>query len=163
MPAPSDLTIATNAVQRLVKEEGFYRAELVAQETKVKSLESKMSETVDVDSNEEFMLKQEVCSLSRLRSISLSLSLSLVISLSLVRFPSIIYMLTRSRHEQSKAVEETKAIFGPLLKRTAEAVAKLEEQIAISEGGSSTDSSERELDLAREALKRGQATLEKAE
>lgn len=57
---------------------------------------------------------------------------------------------------QKRAIEETKTVFGPLRSRIADAVAKLEEQIAIgdSEGGD-----EAELTKAREALKQGQETL----
>jgi tubulin-specific chaperone A len=48
---------------------------------------------------------------------------------------------------------ETEAVFVPLRKRIAEAVAKLEEQIAISE---SEGADEAELAKARETLKVGQ-------
>lgn len=54
-------------------------------------------------------------------------------------------------------MEETKVVFGPLRNRITDAVAKLEEQIAIteSEGGAS----ETELQKAEEILKQGHDTL----
>lgn len=53
-------------------------------------------------------------------------------------------------------MEETKTVFGPLRSRIADAVGKLEEQIAIadSEGGD-----EAELTKARGALEQGRETL----
>ena len=47
------------------------------------------------------------------------------------------------------AVEETKAVFGPIKKRINDAVSKLEEQIAISEGAGV---SETELEQAKNVL-----------
>lgn len=60
---------------------------------------------------------------------------------------------------QETAVGETEAVFGPLLTKVEDAVAKLEEQMAISEssGGASDD----ELKKAREALAAGRALLRK--
>lgn len=50
---------------------------------------------------------------------------------------------------QQKAAEETRAVFGPLKTRIAEAVARLEEQIAAAEGeGAPAD----ELAKAKEVL-----------
>jgi tubulin-specific chaperone A len=61
MPPPSQLSIATSSVQRLVKEEASYYKELKQQEARLeKTLASK-----DEDENAEFTLKQEVCLLSR--------------------------------------------------------------------------------------------------
>lgn len=61
MPAPSDLAIATSAVQRLVKEEASYRDELLRQEAHVTKLEKDVNEGgADLDENAEYMLKQEV-------------------------------------------------------------------------------------------------------
>ncbi|KAI6785834.1 uncharacterized protein J7T54_006173 [Emericellopsis cladophorae] len=60
MPAPSQLTIATSSVLRLLKEEITYHKELVDQEAKIKILEEKInSGAVTSDDNQEFMLKQE--------------------------------------------------------------------------------------------------------
>ena len=56
-------------------------------------------------------------------------------------------------------MEETKAIFAPLKQRTEDAVAKLEEQVALAESaGSATD---QELARAREALKQGKDAVAK--
>ena len=117
MPAPSDLTITTKAVQRLVKEETYYRAELVKQEERVRKLQAEVDAGgPDLVSNAEFVLRQE-----------------------------------------SKAAEETRGVFGPLAERTAEAVRRLEEQIAMDESGPNTDL--KELSTAREALALGKKTL----
>ena len=59
------------------------------------------------------------------------------------------------------AVDETKAVFGPLKKRTADAVAKLEEQIALSESGGAVSSEE--LTKAKEALKSGQEAVDETQ
>lgn len=64
MPAPSQLSIATSAVLRLLKEEISYHKELVDQEAQVTVLEEKIkSGQTSEDGNEEFMLKQQVCPL----------------------------------------------------------------------------------------------------
>ena len=74
MPPPSDLAIATKAVERLVKEEAFYRAELAKQQERVRQLAAEIAAVADpstLDSNAEFVLKQEVSwclSCSSLRS-----------------------------------------------------------------------------------------------
>jgi tubulin-specific chaperone A len=72
--APSTpLSIATGAVQRLVKEEASYHREQQAQEKRIKQLEAQ-AQTGDAeeDENREYTLKQEVCfsSLSSILSIS---------------------------------------------------------------------------------------------
>ncbi|KAI1075697.1 tubulin binding cofactor A [Whalleya microplaca] len=60
MPAPSPLTIATQSVQRLVKEEKYYQKELASQTERVKKLEESLSSAGGkVDGNAGFMLKQE--------------------------------------------------------------------------------------------------------
>ncbi|KAL8376525.1 hypothetical protein RB595_007563 [Gaeumannomyces hyphopodioides] len=57
------------------------------------------------------------------------------------------------------AARETEAVFGPLLTKVEDAVAKLEEQMAISEsGGGAPDA---ELAKAREALAAGKALQQK--
>jgi len=120
MPPPTDLAIATKSVQRLVKEQAYYRAELVKQKARVQDLETEVSTGgPDLDVNAEYVLKQE-----------------------------------------TKAMEETKAVFGPLKQRTVDAVAKLEEQTALSE---SKGAPEDELATAKEALKLGQQAVEKQE
>lgn len=55
---------------------------------------------------------------------------------------------------------ETQAVFGPLRQRIEDAVAKLEEQIALSESEGSTDAA---LEKAREVLASGRAVVEKGE
>ncbi|EQL01190.1 hypothetical protein G6O67_001702 [Ophiocordyceps sinensis] len=53
--------------------------------------------------------------------------------------------------QQRTAIEQTKAIFAPLRKRIEEAIAKLEEQIDVGEGGN--DVSAGDLEHARAVLK----------
>ncbi|KAH8788808.1 tubulin binding cofactor A [Diaporthe sp. PMI_573] len=60
--------------------------------------------------------------------------------------------------QEKQAAEETKNVFGPLRSRIADAVAKLEEQIAIGES-SGDAGAEAELVKAREVLKQGQDAL----
>ena len=57
MPPPSQLSIATSAVNRLLKEEVTYRTELANQEKRL----TQMEEDKGDDENREFGLKQEVC------------------------------------------------------------------------------------------------------
>ncbi|OTA93642.1 hypothetical protein M434DRAFT_395460 [Hypoxylon sp. CO27-5] len=117
MPAPSPLTIATQSVQRLVKEEKYYRKELTQQSERVKKLEAELKSGGEAaDGNAEFVLKQE-----------------------------------------QKAVDETKAVFAPLNERIAEAVQRLEEQIATAE---SENGSAEEIQKAKEALELGKAVEE---
>lgn len=56
MPAPSQLSIATSAVERLLKEESSYHKELDQQQARIKKLEEGDAE----GENAEFQLKQEV-------------------------------------------------------------------------------------------------------
>jgi len=56
MPPPSQLSIATSSVQRLVKEEASYHKELEKQQARLKNLET----NPDEDENAEFQLRQEV-------------------------------------------------------------------------------------------------------
>lgn len=57
---------------------------------------------------------------------------------------------------KKRALEETKTVLEPLKKRTADAVSKLEEQIAI---GDSEGADAAELTKARDVLKEGQDAL----
>ncbi|CAK7201122.1 tubulin folding cofactor A [Sporothrix eucalyptigena] len=125
MPPPSDLAIATKAVERLVKEEAFYRAELAKQQDRVRQLAAEIAAATDpstLDSNAEYVLKQE-----------------------------------------SRAVDETNAVFAPLRQRTAESVSTLEEQIAIREADQvdGAAGSDDELEKARAVLRTGQTALAK--
>ena len=54
MPAPSQLTIATSAVNRLVKEEASYHKELEQQQARISKLES--------NNGDEYEIRQEVTS-----------------------------------------------------------------------------------------------------
>ncbi|TPX18454.1 uncharacterized protein E0L32_011639 [Thyridium curvatum] len=60
MPAPSELAIATKAVERLTKEERYYQSELVRQQERVQKLEEEIKKGgADLDPNAEFILRQE--------------------------------------------------------------------------------------------------------
>ncbi|KAK3337008.1 tubulin binding cofactor A [Cercophora scortea] len=119
MPPPSALTIAARSVQRLVKEESLYHKEQASQEKRITKLKEDIDAGgEDLDTNAEYILRQE-----------------------------------------QTALAETKNVFEPLRQRIADAVQKLEEQIAISESeGSATDG---ELKEAQEALAAGQKVTEK--
>lgn len=56
MAPPSQLSIATSSVIRLVKEEASYHKELLSQQARLKKLE----ESTEEDENREYSLKQEV-------------------------------------------------------------------------------------------------------
>lgn len=58
MPAPSQLSIATSALNRLVKEEASYRAEYEDQQARIAKLEAEAA--TSSDENAEYTLKQEV-------------------------------------------------------------------------------------------------------
>lgn len=61
MAPPSPLAIATQAVQRLVKEESYYHKEQASQEQRIAKLEETIAnDGPDLDSNSEYVLKQEV-------------------------------------------------------------------------------------------------------
>lgn len=57
MPAPSQLAIATSALNRLVKEEASYHSELEEQSARISKLEA--GEGAD-DENAEYILRQNV-------------------------------------------------------------------------------------------------------
>jgi len=60
MPAPSQLAIATQAVNRLVKEDKYYEKEVSTQEAEIEKLEADLPEATKTDENAEFMLRQVV-------------------------------------------------------------------------------------------------------
>lgn len=61
MAPPSQLTVATLSVTRLLKEEISYEKELIQQRGKVTTLENEIKEgKPDEDGNREYMLKQLV-------------------------------------------------------------------------------------------------------
>jgi tubulin-specific chaperone A len=55
MPAPSKLVIASNSLQRLIKEEASYHKEQLQQQDRITKLEGDST-----DENAEFLLRQEV-------------------------------------------------------------------------------------------------------
>jgi len=57
MAPPSQLAIATSAVNRLVKEEASYHKELEQQQARIEKLKQASSD----EENAEWNLKQEVC------------------------------------------------------------------------------------------------------
>jgi tubulin-specific chaperone A len=61
MPPPSPLTIATSAVNRLVKEEKSYHKELLQQEARIAKLSQGGPEEEGEEGNRDFALTQEVC------------------------------------------------------------------------------------------------------
>ncbi|KAK4444298.1 hypothetical protein QBC34DRAFT_415521 [Podospora aff. communis PSN243] len=146
MAPPSALAIATQAVQRLVKEESYYHKEQASQENRIKKLEEDIAAGgANLDSNAEYVLKQEVRNFSRpFRTAPVQVSVS----------QKRIVFLTSSVSEQKTALEETKKVFEPLKERIVKAVGTLEEQIAISESDGVAPAEE--LTKAKEALKSGQ-------
>lgn len=61
MPAPSELMVATKAVDRLRKEKVSYKVELVKQKERVRKLEEQIkSGAANEDGNAEYVLRQEV-------------------------------------------------------------------------------------------------------
>ena len=61
MAPPTPLAIALQAVNRLVKEESYYHKEQASQEKRIKKLEEDIeNNNPDLDSNAEYILKQEV-------------------------------------------------------------------------------------------------------
>ncbi|KAI1105495.1 tubulin binding cofactor A [Jackrogersella minutella] len=135
MPAPSPLTIATQSVQRLVKEESYYRKELAQQSERVKKLEAELKDGGEgTDGNAGYVLKQEEVA---------------------QKLP--VLTISPSPPTQQKAMDETRAVFAPLHKRIVEAVQRLEEQIATAE---SESGSAEEIKKANEALELGKAVEE---
>jgi len=142
MAPPSALVIATQAVQRLVKEESYYHKEQASQEGRIKKLDQEIAAGgADLDSNAEYVLKQEVRNFSR----------PFRAPLAQVQVVPKTGPLTL---EKKTALEETKKVFDPLKERIVKAVGTLEEQIAISESDGAAPAEE--LTKAKEALKSGQ-------
>ncbi|KAI3342630.1 tubulin binding cofactor A [Ustulina deusta] len=70
MPAPSPLSIATQSVQRLVKEDSYYRKELAQQSERVKKLEADLKTSPEsADGNAPFILKQEQKAVEETRAV----------------------------------------------------------------------------------------------
>jgi tubulin-specific chaperone A len=67
MPPPSQLSIATSSLQRLIKEEASYHSELEMQQRSIERLEKEkprraeeVEEEEEESGNHEFLLRQEV-------------------------------------------------------------------------------------------------------
>jgi tubulin-specific chaperone A len=61
MPAPSQLAIATQSVQRLIKEEAYYHKELAGEKARVEKIEGDVKAgNSEHGDNADFVLKQEV-------------------------------------------------------------------------------------------------------
>lgn len=60
MPPPPQLTIATNTLTRLVKEESSYHREHEQQRARIAKLESEIQNGTAEDENAEFTVRQEV-------------------------------------------------------------------------------------------------------
>ncbi|KAM7207667.1 Tubulin binding cofactor A [Naviculisporaceae sp. PSN 640] len=70
MAPPSSLTIATQAVQRLVKEESYYHKEQAQQEARIKKLQDAIeAKDPELDSNAEYVLKQEQTALEETKKV----------------------------------------------------------------------------------------------
>ena len=111
MPAPSRLSIATSAVNRLLKEEITYRKELSSQEERLRQ----MQETNDNDENREFNLNQEVWYHYPAWSSKEG------------KKPTDVFFFSFLFWKKKKtSIEETKAVFGPLRERLVASTEKLE-------------------------------------
>ncbi|KAM7194718.1 Tubulin binding cofactor A [Rhypophila sp. PSN 637] len=70
MAPPSALTIATQSVQRLVKEESYYHKEQAQQEERIKKLRDAIeAKSADLDSNADYVLKQEQTALEETKKV----------------------------------------------------------------------------------------------
>jgi len=70
MAPPSALAIATQAVQRLVKEESYYHKEQASQEKRIEKLEEDIAAGgANLDSNAEYVLKQEKTALEETKKV----------------------------------------------------------------------------------------------
>ncbi|KAH6650810.1 tubulin binding cofactor A [Chaetomium tenue] len=70
MAPPTSLAIATQAVNRLVKEESYYHKEQASQEKRIKKLEEDIeSNSPDLDTNAEYILKQEKTALDETKAV----------------------------------------------------------------------------------------------
>ncbi|KAL2124532.1 hypothetical protein VTJ04DRAFT_897 [Mycothermus thermophilus] len=70
MAPPTPLAIATQAVNRLVKEESYYHKEQASQEKRIQKLEEDIkNNSPDLDSNAEYILKQEKTALEQTKAV----------------------------------------------------------------------------------------------
>ncbi|KAG8532680.1 uncharacterized protein KY384_002557 [Bacidia gigantensis] len=134
MPTSSPLTIATNSVTRLLKEEEYYRKDHDAQQSQLEELKRGQS-NVDVDGNQAFMLKQR----------ELSLNISDVLN---IRTPF------------ETAFKETQKV----LKRQPENIRTAKEKLERALANTNTShASQAEVEKAKEALSKATAVLVKGE
>ena len=104
MAPPSQLSIATSSVMRLIKEESSYHKELQQQETRLETLKKEGG-----DENFEYTMKQQVRQLGGISNNPL------------------VYL--HLYYIQEKAIRETRAIFPELKEKIMQAVANLELQL----------------------------------
>jgi tubulin-specific chaperone A len=123
MGPPSQLSIATSVLNRLVKEEKSYHQEAEQQETRI----AKLEQGDGSDENAEYTLRQEVC---------FHIFVHPLIHLYIHSFHHIVISayhvqsaLISSFHPQRKALEETKAMFPPIRQKIQDALARLEQQL----------------------------------
>ncbi|KAH6853711.1 tubulin binding cofactor A [Chaetomium sp. MPI-CAGE-AT-0009] len=70
MAPPTPLAIATQAVNRLVKEESYYHKEQASQEKRIKKLEEDIeNNSPDLDTNADYILKQENTALAETKAV----------------------------------------------------------------------------------------------
>ncbi|KAK4162152.1 tubulin binding cofactor A [Cladorrhinum sp. PSN259] len=71
MAPPTPLSIATQSVNRLVKEEAYYHKEQASQEKRIAKLKQdiKTTKPAELDSNAEYMLKQEQTALEETKNV----------------------------------------------------------------------------------------------
>ncbi|KAF2457627.1 hypothetical protein BDY21DRAFT_371792 [Lineolata rhizophorae] len=131
MPPPSKLSIATSAVQRLVKEEASYHKEVEQQESRILRLEQSGG-----DENAEYELKQEVCPAHPFR-IEMGLYVNLEMSCT----------------EQRTALEETLKVIPSVKKRLVNAMSNLEDHLTEARDNDSADPEE--LRKAEEVMRQG--------
>lgn len=149
MPAPSQLSIAIASVQRLTKEEQQYHKELTNQEARVAKLEKDIADNnPDLDENASYSLTQEVHKPLLLSPLLFFFS-SLFLSLGLLTH--------HTQPVQKQARDETKAMFPHLHTRISDAVAKLEEKIALADSDPATAPAD--LAKAREVFAQGREAL----
>ena len=104
MAPPSQLSIATSSVMRLIKEESSYHKELQQQETRLETLKKEGG-----DENFEYTMKQEVRQIDQTSNNPL------------------VYL--RLHYFQEKAITETRAVFPQLKEKIMQAVENLALQL----------------------------------
>ncbi|KAK0515213.1 hypothetical protein JMJ35_002592 [Cladonia borealis] len=125
MPPPSPLSIATSSITRLLKEESSYRTELASQQKKVEKLQTEDNGAGNGDGDGDAEEEEDGEEKGNRE--------------------------WRLRQEK-QAVEETKAVFGPLRERIEAAVEKVE---GMLDSGSPMD--DKEVEAARDAVGRAKA------